>query len=267
MNELNCVITQTIQVSPIMKIIRVAPRTCDLPNFEAGQFVALYLPGSAERCAEATDEATVTEPDSMVKRAYSISSSSKDKEYFEFFISLVHSGSLSPRLFNLKVGDKIGMGKKAVGMFTLDEISNDFDVLLVATGTGIAPYMSMLRTDLLQSNRKVCVLHGANNSWDLGYSSELRLLENLFPQFCYVPTICSPDEEPVKWIGETKFNQELIKDGSVERLWARRLDPKKTKVFICGNPNMISSVMEILTERGFKEHSKKVPGDVIIEKF
>jgi ferredoxin--NADP+ reductase len=125
MNELNSIITQIIQVSPIMKIIRVKQDGWEFPEYKPGQFVALSLPAKAERCPEATDEHVEQEdPNKLIKRAYSIASSST-QDFIEFYITLVHSGSLTPRIFNLKNGDRVWMGKKAVGMFTLDEISND----------------------------------------------------------------------------------------------------------------------------------------------
>ena len=267
MNELNAVISQVIQVSPIMKIMRVVPVGWELKEFEAGQFVALFLPGSAERCAEATEEHEESDPNKMIKRAYSIASSSKETEYIEFYITLVHSGALTPRLFNLKIGDKVGMGTKIVGMFTLKEVPSTQNIVLVATGTGVAPYMSMLRADALKSNRKICVVHGASNSWDLGYSSELRLLESIYDNFSYFPTITNPEKEPVPWKGETRYIQEILADNLLEKVWDTEVTKENTYVFICGNPNMINSVTEVFEEKGLKEHSRKSPGQIHSEKF
>lgn len=266
-NELNARVTQIMQVSPIMKIIRVVPEDWELPNFESGQFVALYLPGSASRCAEATEEHETPDPDKMIKRAYSVASSSKEKEYLEFYITLVHSGTLTPRLFNLNIGDKIGLGNRIVGMFTLSQVPENMNVVLIATGTGVAPYISMLRSDALKVNRKICVIHGAANSWDLGYSSELRLIESLSDNFSYIPTITEPEKEPTKWKGETRFIQDMLADRIIEKTWGERPSAENTHAFICGNPKMIDAVTEILIERGLKEHSKKSPGQIHAEKF
>lgn len=266
-NELNSVVKQVVQVSPIMKIFRIAPEGWELKNFEAGQFVALYLPGSAERCVEAAPELKEASPDKMIKRAYSIASSSSENEYLEFYITLVHSGALTPRLFNLKIGDKVGMGEKITGMFTLDAVPENNDVILVATGTGVAPYMSMIRSDILNKTRKITVIHGATNSWDLGYSSELRLLESMFPNFSYIPTILDPEAEPTKWQGETDYVQNIINRGEVEKIWGHELQPDNTHVFLCGNPNMVDSVIEVLEPKGFTEHSRKNPGQIHVERF
>lgn len=266
MEELNCIVTNIIQVSPIMKIFRVKPSNWDLPEYKAGQFVALGLHGSASKCAEATDEFKEQESGKLIKRAYSIASSSS-QEYVEFYITLVHSGSLTPRLFDLKIGDKIWMGKKAVGMFTIDEIDPEQNVVLVATGTGVAPYMSMLRSNALSRKGKVMVVHGASNSWDLGYSSELELLQTMFPNFSYYPTITMPEKEPSGWSGDVRFIQDIWEDKIVEKKWGFKPTPDNTHIFLCGNPNMTNSMTEALEKDGFKEHKKKVPGEIHVEKF
>jgi hypothetical protein len=86
--------------------------------------------------------------DRLIRRAYSIASSSKATAYLEFFITLVRSGGLTPRLFALEPGDHVWLGPRITGTFTLDAAPADRDVVMVATGTGLAPYMSMLRTVL-----------------------------------------------------------------------------------------------------------------------
>ena len=264
--DLNCVITQTVQVSPIMKIIRVKPDGWQFPPFEAGQFVGLGLPPEAPRCKEATKEHKEPQPGKLIKRAYSIASSSTD-EVVEFYITLVHSGQLTPRLFALNIGDRIWMGKKAVGMFTLDQIDPDSNVIMIATGTGVAPYMSMLRTNALQRKGKLLVIQGAANSWDLGYSSELKLLDNMFPNFTYYPTITEPEKEPAGWQGDTRFVQDIWVSGLVKRLWGFTPTPDNTHIFLCGNPRMVDGMKELLAKEGFTEHSKKVFGQIHAEEF
>lgn len=267
MNELNSVIVQILQVSPIMKIIRVKPVGWEFPEFKGGQFVALGLPASAPRCKEATEEFEKHEdPDKIIKRAYSIASTST-AEYVEFYITLVHSGALTPRLFNLNIGDRVWMGKKGVGMFTLDEVPAHKNIVLVATGTGVAPYMSMLRSDALKRQGNIMVVHGAANSWDLGYSSELQLLESMFDKFTYHPTITEPHKEPAGWSGDVRFIQDIWKDGLAEQKWGFTPTPDDTDIFLCGNPRMIEGMVSTLSTNGFKEHKKNDPGQVHVEEF
>lgn len=265
-DQLNCVVTQSVQVSPIMKIIKVKPEGWKLPGFEAGQFVALGLPPDAPRCAASTEEFEPPKPDKLIRRAYSIASSSTE-DTIEFYITLVHSGQLTPRLFELGIGDKIWMGKKAVGMFTLDQIDPDKNVILIATGTGVAPYMSMLRSNALKRTGKIFVIHGAANSWDLGYSSELKLLASMFDKFYYHPTITEPDKEPSGWDGDTRFIGEIWGSGLVEKTMGIKPIPGNTDVFLCGNPNMVDGMKELLYPDGFKDYSKKSPGEIHAEEF
>ena len=264
--QLNSIITQTVQVSPIMKIIKVKPDGWQFPAFNAGQFVGLGLPASASRCKEATAEHALPVEDKLIKRAYSIASSSTD-ETIEFYVTLVHSGQLTPRIFDLKIGDRIWMGPKAVGMFTLDQIEEGKNVVMIATGTGIAPYMSMLRTNAIKRQGNILVIHGAANSWDLGYSSELKLLASIFPNFSYYPTITEPEKEPAGWTGDTRFVQEIWKDGIAEKKWNMKPIPDNTHFFLCGNPRMIDTMKELLAKDGFTEHNRKVFGQVHAEEF
>ncbi|MFA5417184.1 MAG: ferredoxin--NADP reductase [Bacteroidales bacterium] len=264
--ELNCVITQSIQVSPIMKIIKVKPDGWQFPAFTAGQFVALGLPPDASRCKESTEEFAVPAPDKLIKRAYSIASSSTEN-VLEFYITLVHSGQLTPRLFDLQIGDKVWMGKKAVGMFTLDQISPDRNVILIATGTGVAPYMSMLRSNALSRKGKIKVIHGAANSWDLGYSSELKLLSSMFGNFSYHPTITEPTKEPSGWDGDTRFIGDIWSSGLAEQKWGFKPMPDNTEIFLCGNPKMVDGMKELLAIDGFVDHKKTSPGQIHAEEF
>ena len=269
MNELNGIITQIIQVSPTMKVFRIAPDGWDLPDFKAGQFCALYLPGGTTRCEEATAEFEEVADDKMIRKAYSIASSSRTKEFLEFYITLVHSGALTPRLFDRKIGDRIGVGTKFVGMFTIDQIPEERNIILVATGTGVAPYMSMLRSDALKRKGKIAVIHGAANSWDLGYSSELDLLQSINPDFKYIPTITNPEGEMTKWNGHVDFIQDMWNNGIMEKTWGFRPMPENTDIFLCGNPRMISDMEEAMAVDGFSEwHKKKNPeGQIHAEKF
>jgi len=267
MEELNAVIQQVVQVSPIMKVFRIAPLGWTLPDFKPGQFVAIGLPPTNAKCAEATEEPAEIDSDKLIKRAYSIASSNLSKEYVEFYITLVHSGALTTRLFNLSIGDKIWMGTKFVGMFTLDQIPEDQNIVLIGTGTGVAPYMSMLRTDALHRKGNIVVIHGAASSWDLGYSSELNLLQVLSPKFKYIPTITNPEREFVPWTGRTQFIQDIWEEGAIEKLWGFKPTADNTHVFLCGNPRMVQGMIEHLESEGFKEHTRKEAGQVHAEKF
>ncbi len=198
--ELNAVVTQKIEVAPGLMVIRVVPDGWELPEFAPGQFAVLGLPPEASRSSLADDEDEPVKPGKLIRRAYSIASSSKARRYLEFYVTLVHSGALSPRLFNLKAGDRLWLGPKITGTFTLDLAPTDKAVVMVATGTGLAPYMSMLRTELASSaGRRFSVLLGARHSWDLGYHAELVTMEQLSPDFTYFPIISRGKRWQQRW--------------------------------------------------------------------
>lgn len=191
------------------------------------------------------------DPERMIRRAYSIASASRSDEFLEFYLTVVMSGELSPRLFNLKLKDRLFVGPKAVGVFTLDKVERSKNVLMIATGTGLAPYMSMIRTNLeCLGDRKFVVVHGARYSWDLGYRAELTVLARHCPGLTYIPVITRPKDD-VTWQGRSGYLQSIITSQVVEEECGLDLTPDNFHVFLCGNPGMIETVISLLTERGF----------------
>jgi ferredoxin--NADP+ reductase len=211
---------------------------------------------------EAATEETVPEPDKMIRRAYSIASSSVERRYVEFYLTLITSGQLTPRLFALKHGSQLFLGPKASGVFTLDRVPPGKAVVLIATGTGLAPYLSMLRTMLVnETQRRFVVLHGARFGWDLGYRGELESLARLRSNFTYIPSITRPDEDP-HFHGRTGRVQ-----GVVEKESGIALDPSQTDVFLCGNPDMVQAVKAMLEAKGFKTDQPGKPGTIHVEEY
>jgi ferredoxin--NADP+ reductase len=266
--ELNAIITQRIEVAPGLMVIRVVPEGWELPEFKPGQFAVLGLPPDAVRSELADTEDAPTKPGKLIRRAYSIASSSQASKYLEFYITMVHSGALSPRLFELKPGDRLWLGPKITGTFTLDLAPPDTDVILIATGTGLAPYMSMLRSELsISRGRRFAVLLGARHSWDLGYHAELVTMEQLSPHFTYLPIISRPAEEPVPWTGRAGYVLDLWRSCELDREWGTHPTPETARIFLCGNPEMIDDMVELLADEGFTEHSRKQPGSIFVERY
>jgi ferredoxin/flavodoxin---NADP+ reductase len=264
----DAIVTQRIDVAPDLMIVRLAADGWELPDFVAGQYVVLGMPASSPRCPGSDPEPPPADPNKMIRRAYSIASSSLARQYMEFYVALVRSGELTPRLFMLRVGDRVAIGRKITGMFTLSQVPAESNVVLLATGTGIAPYMSMIRTSLsVDSPRRFAVIHGARHSWDLGYHAELMSLAHVCPQFTYLPMVSRPDEEPVAWGGKTGYCQDVWTGRVLDDLWGFPLRPANTHVFLCGNPAMIEYMVSLLAEEGFQEHSRKSPGQVHTEKY
>jgi ferredoxin/flavodoxin---NADP+ reductase len=264
----NAIVALRNEISPWLMILRVVPDGWQLPDFEPGQFAVVGLPGSAQRCSLAEAEETPPDPDKLIRRAYSIASSSLTHEFMEFYVALVTSGTLTPRLFALNIGDHLWLGPKIAGMFSFTQVPDDKSIVLIATGTGLAPYMSMLTTYLTCAGpRRLIVLHGARHSWDLGYRSELLMLQHLCSNFAYVPVISRPEHEPAPWVGAIGYVQDLWTGGAIDRIWGFHPTPENTHVFLCGSPAMIDSVEEILFKEQFKEHTKKVPGEIHVERY
>ena len=266
--EFNAIVTQRVEVSPGLIVLRTVTDGWELPDFEAGQFAVLGLPGTARRHELNDPEEERPSPHKIIKRAYSIASSSVANEYVEFYIVLVPSGALTPRLFALSVGDRLWLSPKVSGLFTLDEVPADQHILLISTGTGLAPYMSMLRSHLVCGEpRRFAVIHGARHSWDLGYRSELMTLDRMCSNFTYIAAISRPEEEPAPWAGETGYIQDVWQRRVLEESSEFRASPEDTHVFLCGNPSMIVTMANLLNELGFKEHRRRDPGTVHVERY
>ncbi len=154
-------------------------------------------------------------------------------------------------------------------MFTLAEVPDRKNILFIATGTGLAPYMSMIRTNLeCNSERKFAVIHGARHSWDLGYRSELNGFKRLCSNFEYIPVIDHPEEENGRWAGETGFVNKIWTERRLTDSWGVEPTPENTRIFLCGNPLMIKSMLEVLKEEGFTEFNRREKtGQIHVEKY
>jgi ferredoxin--NADP+ reductase len=287
--EYNATVVSRVEVAPGLVILRVAPDTLPF-EFKSGQYVVLGMKASESRIEEFEAEppsvvaAAVESPrtdvvaainaavagtdesqtavdaqavsvaraaaDRMIRRAYSIASESRADEYLEFYLTVVMSGELTPRLFNLKVKDRLYVGPKAVGVFTLDKAPGKH-ILMIGTGTGLAPYMSMLRSELVCNGpRQFVIVHGARYSWDLGYRTELVGLARHCGNFHYLPVITRPQEDPT-WRGRSGYLQNLIASGAIEEETGLELTPDNFDIFLCGNPGMIETVIGWAENRGF----------------
>jgi ferredoxin/flavodoxin---NADP+ reductase len=265
--ELNAVVTRKLVLSSELFVIRVAPKGWELPEFIPGQFAVLGLPDTAPRVGDSGPEAD--DPSGkMIRRAYSIASSPLARDHLEFYVSMVAEGVLTPRLFALDIGDSLWLGPKITGHFTFESVPEDQHVVLVGTGTGLAPFISMVRTHLpWQKGRKLAILHGARQSWDLAYLEELTSMQRVYPGLIYLPQISRPQNEPVTWPGLTGHVQNLWSDGPLSQAWGGKPSPEDTHIFLCGNPAMCKGMKDVLESEGFTEHSRKTPGQIHVELY
>ncbi len=192
----------------------------------------------------------------MIERPYSIVSSPREPE-LEFFIELVPQGELTPRLYELKRGDRLYVRKVAKGIFTLDEKSGHKKHFMVATVTGVAPFVSIVRTlrhdekqGISSPGHKIFLLQGASRSWELAYDKELAMIEQEVDWLRFVPTVSRPREDTA-WGGDRGRVHELI----LKYLGRFGCDPSDTTAYLCGHPGMIEAGKEILYGAGFDKKS------------
>lgn len=263
-SKYNATVVGRIEMTPDLIILKV---DVDEPrgDFEAGQYTVLGLYGYEERSPNSTEETVPSEDEKLIQRPYSIASSKHQKRQFEFYITQVKSGQLTPRLFNLNVGDRLYVSKRIVGTFKLADTPEGNDIVMIATGTGIAPYISFLRSYITnRPEQKMAVVQGAAEQWDLGYSSELTFLDEGFSNFFYIPTLTDANET---WTGYEMWIEDMLEDGVIQKETGIHIDPEKTHFFLCGNPVMVENVTEILRESGYHRHTRKNPGSMHIEEF
>jgi ferredoxin--NADP+ reductase len=268
MPELNAVVTQRIEAASGLIILRVSPVGWKLPAFLPGQFVVLGLPYGAPRDPLSDPEPDPVDPARLIRRAYSIASSSLAEEYLEFYVTLVRSGELTPRLFALQPGSRLWLSAKPTGLFTLRDIPPASNLALIATGTGLAPYMSMLRTYLGDpGDRRFAAIVGARHSWDIAYSAELTTMQRISPVFTWLPIVSRPAEEPVPWGGDTGHVQDLWKNGRLTERWGFAPTPANTHVLLCGSPGMIDEMTAMLEAEGYRRAEHGKPGEIHAERY
>ncbi len=264
-DKYNATVVSKILLTPNLMILRVVT---DEPReeFSAGQYTTLGLFGFEPRSANSEEEHSPAPTEKLVQRAYSIASARHETREFEFYITQIKSGQLTPRLFALDVGDRLFVGRRIIGIFNLSEVPPEKDVLMIATGTGIAPFISFLRSHVAERRQsRMVVVQGASHQRDLGYYSELAFLNQAFPNFFYLPTLTDADDT---WQGRRMWIEELLESGEIEKETGLVLDPEKTHVYLCGNPKMVANVAGWFEEnRGYRKKKGREEGQLFIEEF
>ncbi len=172
-----------------------------------------------------------------ITRAYSIASAPLDSNRFELCLNLVHEGLISPWLFSMTPGDTIEI-RQPLGMFVLRDPARD--VVFIATGTGIAPFRSILHAKLNESSQKFTLVFGVRHESHLMYRAEFEEMAAKFPHFRFLPTLSRPTES---WTGRKGHVQQHIHEAVGER--------RDVDVFLCGMKAMVDDVRSILKEMGF----------------
>jgi len=203
-------------------------------------------------------------------RAYSIASANHE-EHLEFLSIKVPDGPLTSRLQHLKVGDTLLVGRKPVGTLVIDDLNPGRRLILLASGTGLAPFMSIVQDpETYERFEEVVLLHGVRLVSELAYREFLTqtlpndelLGELVKPALRYVPTVT---REPFERQGRVT---ELLNDHRAGDVFGGRpLDPREDRVMICGGPAMLADLRAILDQRGFVASPQTgVPGDYVFER-
>jgi ferredoxin/flavodoxin---NADP+ reductase len=297
----NATVTHISKLHSDLMVLRVKPdftRAAYLP----GQYCTLGLANFEPR-AEGCQAETLTDAEQtkLIRRSYSISSSlytddtnivrdASQDDWLEFYVVLVRENpdgrvpALTPRLFQLKTGDRVQLGEKIVGHFTLEPVTRPSDaVLFLSTGTGEAPHNSMV-AELLRTGHTGPILNACcvRYARDLGYLPIHHRLMKQFPNYRYLPLTTREGTAG----GSKKYIQDLIATGELEQFLGRALDPMNTHVFLCGNPKMIGipfkdkesgewkypeplGVIELFEKRGFQADNPtlKIDGNIHFEKY
>ena len=225
-------------ISPDLSVFRIDPSGPF--EYRAGQFATLGFERDGVR----------------TERAYSIASSPYE-DALEFFVELVPQGGLTPSLFQLKAGDTLLCRKIAKGRFTLDLHSGRTNHLLISTVTGVAPFVSYVRTlyhdwksgtKPMPGNHRLLCLQGASQSFELGYREELERYAEEAPWFKYVATVSRPWHEPT-WRGETGRVDDVLRKHT--DAWG--LGGETATAYLCGHPKMVENCRGILERAGWRK--------------
>jgi len=220
----------------------------DFKDFVSGQFVWVALDIDGVRVA----------------RPYSLVYTPGDK-LLEIYFNIVPEGPLSPKLAELDVDDEIFVTSKANGFLTVDEVPECKHLWLFATGTGVGPFLSILKNqETWQRFEKIVLAYSVLDLSELTYRQRIAEIENQHDdQFVFVPVITREN-------AEGSMGQRIpdgIEDGSLENRACISINQADSHIMMCGNSAMISDVTECLEKRGLRKHRRREPGHITTEKY
>ena len=201
-------------------------------------------------------------------RAYSIASPAWHEE-LEFYSIKVADGPLTSRLQNIKVGDQVLIGRKPTGTLVLDGLKPGKRLYMLGTGTGLAPFLSLVRDpDVYERFETVVVTHTVREAQDLNYAELFAELpqdeilgELIDGKLRYYPTVTREDFRTKGRITDLIASGKLFAD-----LGLPRFNPEEDRVMLCGGPSVLVDLKQQLIDRGYQEGSIAQPGDFVLEK-
>lgn len=221
----------------------------DFPPMKAGQFTKIGI--------EQADGKILSRPYSLVN--------GPDADYLEIIAVPVEEGSLSPLLHTLQVGDRVKIMSPATGFLILDEVPQSQSLFLIATGTGVGPFLSILETEQVwRTYKDVVLVYGARYAHDLAYTDKIRKWQREHPQqFHFIPLVSREKAEGALH-GRIPA---CIADNQIQQACGVKIAAHSSQVMLCGNPEMIADTINLLTEMGLKKHLRRSPGHISVERY
>ncbi len=220
----------------------------DIDDYKAGQFTSLALDIDDERIA----------------RPYSHLASPEQKP-LEYFFYTATGGVLSNALVKLKVGDKVWVKKQSNGFFVLDEIPESRDLWMLGTGTGIAPFFSILNTkEPWQRFETIVLIYAVRTQADLRYLDIIAELKNRHGNRFRFQAFVSREEVADTIPGRIPA---AIESGILEEKVNLTMTPDHSHFMLCGNPDMVDDVTELLKQHEFRKNRRRTPGHITTENY
>ena len=220
----------------------------DLAPFEAGQYTSIGVNVDGERVAQ----------------PYSILSAPHEQP-LEFFFYTQLDGQLSARLSRLQTGDSVWVQQLAEGSFTLKQVPAGDDLWLLATGTGVAPFLSIIKSGQVWDKFKNVILVYAVRQWcDIAYSELIEDTKAKFgDRFTFVPFV-SREKVEGSIHGHIPAS---ISNGTIERVAGRELSIQHSQFMLCGNPGMVQDALKALEQKGFERSVDGLSGQITLEAY
>lgn len=244
------------------RITEIVPWTPSLFSFKTTRYRSYrFAPGQFARLGLRKDDGEI------VWRAYSIASADYD-EHLEFFSIVVPGGEFTSRLSRLQVGDAILVEKLAYGFLTTSRFECGRDLWMLSTGTGLAPFISILYDfSVWEQYENLVLVHSVRRRDELAYEELIRGLSShefyaaVAHKLRYVQVVT---REQVAGALSQRITG-LIASGELEREAGLKLDHDRSRIMICGNPEMVDDTRDLLTGRGFALSRRGKPGHLAVE--